>query len=126
MRWSRMYFGCPWREATLLVLALLPVAVPCWCQSGDQGSIAGVVLDAPGAVVADAHLTARHLSTLFTATTNTNEYGLFRFAVLPVGLYELTAERAGFATINVSDIDLAVGANLTFMLRLSVAGSTIC
>src|SRR5262249_3920011 len=109
--------------ATGFVLTLLALAIPSWCQSGDQGSIAGIVFDASGAVVADVLLKARNLSTSFVLTTNTNEFGLFRFAVLPVGLYELTAERAGFATINVRNIELTVGANLTFTLRLSVAGS---
>src|ERR1700747_846792 len=123
MRWSGMYFGLLWPEAILFVFALLVFAAPSWCQSGDQGSIAGVVFDASGAVVADADLKARHLSTSFAVTTHTNEYGLVRFAVLPVGLYELPAERAGFATINVRNIDLTVGANLTLTLRFTVAGA---
>src|SRR5215468_6340026 len=123
MRWSRMYFGRPWRKATGFVLTLLALAIPSWCQSGDQGSIAGIVFDASGAVVADVLLKARNLSTSFVLTTNTNEYGLFRFAVLPVGLYELSGEHAGFATVNVRNIDLTVGTNITFTIRFIVAGA---
>lgn len=121
MRWSRIYLDRPSQEVTLFVFALLAAATPSRSQSGDQGSIAGVVFDASGAVVADAHLKARNSDTSFAATTNTNEYGLFRFAVLPVGIYELTAERAGFATIKVRNIDLTVGANVTVTLRFIVA-----
>jgi len=123
MRLNGMYFGRPLPEATLLVFALFAVALPSCSQSGDQGSISGVVFDSSGAVVADAHLTARNLSTSFTVTTNTNEYGLFRFAVLPVGLYELSGEHAGFATVNVRNIDLTVGTNITFTIRFIVAGA---
>jgi hypothetical protein len=48
---------------------------------------------------------------------------MFRFAVLPVGQYEVTAEHAGFTTIQVNKIDLTVGANLTLTLHFSVAGA---
>jgi hypothetical protein len=80
-------------------------------------------LDASGAVVAGAHLKVRNVSTSFTASTTTDNQGLFRFAILPVGLYELTADHAGFATIQVNKIDLTVGASLTLTLRFSVAGA---
>jgi hypothetical protein len=123
IRCSTMYFCRSCREATLLIFLLLAVAVPSWCQSGDQGSIAGVAFDASGAVIVDGHLKVHNLTTSFSASTNTNEYGLFRFAVLPVGFYELTADHAGFATIQIKNIDLTVGANLTFTLRFNLAGS---
>jgi len=77
--------------------------------------------DTSGAVVAGAHVKVRDLNTSFAASTTTNDHGMFRFAVLPVGQYELTADHAGFATAQVNKIDLTVGANLTLTLRFSVA-----
>jgi outer membrane receptor protein involved in Fe transport len=121
MRWSRMYFGRSWRGLTLLVLISLAAAARSWCQSGDQASIAGTVFDASGAVLADAHVKVRNLGTSYAAFTTTNDHGLFRFAVLPVGRYELTADHAGFATIQVNNIDLTVAASLALTLHFSVA-----
>src|SRR5262249_30577998 len=74
-----------------------------------------------GAVVVGAHVKVRDLNTSFVASTVTNDHGMFRFAILPIGRYELTTDHAGFATVQVSNIDLTVGANLALTLRFSVA-----
>ncbi len=111
------------RHAARLSFILLTAGVCSWCQSGDQASLAGTAIDASGAVVAGTHVKVRDLSTSFAASTTTNDHGMFRFAVLPVGQYELTADHAGFATVQVNKIDLTVGANLTLTLRFSVASA---
>lgn len=124
MRWTGMRFVHSWRSAALVGLFLLASSAPqSWCQSGDQASLTGTAFDASGALIFGAHLKVRALHTSFSASTTTNEHGLFRFAILPVGLYELTADHAGFATVQVNNIDLTVGANLTLTLRFSVAGA---
>ena len=118
-----MHFGHCWRDATLPILLLLVATLPAWGQSGDQGSLAGLALDASAAVVADADVKVRNLGTSLSVSTRTNGFGLFRFPVLPVGLYELTADHPGFAIIRVNNIDVAVGANLTLTLRFRVANA---
>jgi hypothetical protein len=124
MRWSRMYFGRSWRRVPMLVLiSLAAAAAPLWCQSGDQASLAGTAIDASGALVAGAHVKVRDLSTSFAASTTTDNHGMFRFAILPVGHYELKAEHDGFATVQVNNIDLPVGANLALTLRFKVANA---
>src|ERR1700746_1071050 len=123
MRCTRILFVDAWRSAVLVGLFLLAAAAPLWGQSGDQASLAGTAFDASDAVVVGAHVKVRDLNTSFAASTTTNYHGMFRFAVLPVGLYELTADHAGFATVQVNKIDLTVGANLTLTLRFSVAST---
>ena len=110
------------RDAILFVIILLGIALSSLCQSGDQGSIGGTAFDDSGAVVVGAQVHVRNLGTSFVASTTTDDLGLFRFPVLPVGLYELTAGHSGFATAKVNQIDLTVGAQLTLTLRFSVAG----
>jgi len=110
------------RDAILFVIILLGIALSSLCQSGDQGSIGGTAFDASGAVVVGAQVHVRNLGTSFVASTTTDDVGLFRFPVLPVGLYELAAGHSGFATAKVNQIDLTVGAQLTLTLRFSVAG----
>jgi outer membrane receptor protein involved in Fe transport len=120
---SKMHFRPSRRDAALLGLILITATLPSWCQSGDQASLAGTAFDASDAVVANARVKVHDLNTSFAASTTTNDHGMFRFAVLPVGLYELTADHAGFATVQVNKIDLTVGANLTLTLRFSVASA---
>ena len=125
---SRIAHGV-WQDAfrlslgTLVLFAtcLLPIGGRLWCQSGDQGSISGIVFDPSGAVVYNAHLSIRNTNTEFVGSTTTNQNGLFRFPVLPVGLYELTADHASFTTINVRNIYLNIGAALTFTLNFRIA-----
>jgi len=123
MRWNSRYFRRPWRDAAVLVSVLITVVVQVCGQSGDQGSIDGVVFDASPAVVADARVKVRNINTALVLSTTTNHSGLFHFPVLPVGLYELTADHAGFATVQVNNIDLTVGGNIRLTLRFSVAGA---
>jgi outer membrane receptor protein involved in Fe transport len=121
MRWRTTHFRPFRRGAALLGFVFIAATVPSWCQSGDQASLAGTAFDTSGALVAGAHVKVRDLNTSFAASTTTNDHGMFRFAVLPVGQYEVTADHAGFATVQVNKIDLTVGANLTLTLRFSVA-----
>ena len=124
MRCNRMLFVLFWRSAALVGLCLLASGAPeSWCQSGDQASLAGTAFDASDAIVVGARVKVRDLNTSFAACTTTNDHGMFRFAVLPVGLYELTADHAGFAIVQVNKIYLSVGANLTLTLRFSVASA---
>jgi outer membrane receptor protein involved in Fe transport len=111
-----------WRAVILSAFTIL-WAVSSFCQSGDQGSLGGIAFDTSGAIVTGAQVKVRNVGTSFVASTTTDDHGLFRFAVLPVGLYELTADHRGFATVQVNDIDLTVGAQFTLTLRFTVAGA---
>ena len=119
---SNMRVLCSSRAVILSALTVM-WAVSSFCQSGDQGSIGGIAFDASGAVVAGAQVDVRNLGTSFAVSTATDDRGLFRFPVLPVGLYELTADHPGFATVQVNHIDLTVGAQFTLTLRFTVAGT---
>lgn len=111
------------RALILSALAFLWAAAPLFCQSGDQGSLGGIAFDASGAVIAGGQVHVRNRGTSLAASTITDDHGLFRFAVLPVGLYELTADHPGFATVQVSDIAITVGANVTLTLHFRLAAS---
>ena len=60
------------------------------------GTILGQVKDASGAVVAGAKVTARDTDTGQTRTAVTGDDGAYRLDALPVGNYEITAEKDGF------------------------------
>src|SRR4029453_16709879 len=62
-----------------------------------SGTIAGVVTDQTGAVIAGSTVTVRHFETNATRAAVTENDGRYTFPGLPVGPYELTVEMPGFA-----------------------------
>ena len=91
-----------------------------WAQTGNQGALEGVLTDPSGAAVARAEVQARNTQTLVGTSAITNENGVFVFPVLPLGLYELTVQHPGYATLVVQDITLTVGAKVNLRLQLSL------
>jgi hypothetical protein len=109
------------RRAMLLALALNVVRTAVQAQSGNQGSIEGVASDSSGAVIAGVLVTLRNLNTSIKFVAPTNDVGLFRFPILPLGPYELTAERPGFATVTIPRVVLNEGARIHLPLIMSLA-----
>ena len=67
-----------------------------------NGEITGVVNDASGAVVANAAVQVVNTATGFSAAARTENSGLYRFTLLPIGKYELKATTLGFADVQES------------------------
>lgn len=107
----------------IFCVLMLAFTATSFAQTGNQGSIEGTVLDASGAVIPNAALTATNQLTGIQFTTRSTEDGLFVFPVLPVGLYELKVEHTGFATLNRKDIQLKVGSKINLPLTMSVSGT---
>lgn len=86
-------------------------------------TVTGTVTDSTGAAVLTAKVTLNSEQTGFTRILETNSSGLYSFARVPVGRYNLSIDKSGFKAIKRTDIDLTVGAMLTFDATLTV-GST--
>ncbi len=63
----------------------------------DRGTITGTVLDEAKAVVPGAAVTAKHTETGTISKTVTTPTGNYSLPSLPVGVYEVTVELAGFS-----------------------------
>jgi hypothetical protein len=61
-------------------------------------AIAGTVTDQSGGAIAGAKVTAKSVERGVTYTAESNDAGLYRISQLPVGSYELRAEKQGFST----------------------------
>jgi outer membrane receptor protein involved in Fe transport len=104
-----------------LALALLFIAgSAAWAQQ-TTGTITGRIVDEQDAALPGATVTARHPETGFSRTVVTDGEGLYRLAALPVGVYDLTIEMSGFATLDRKGIVLNVGQTLDVNLQLKVA-----
>jgi hypothetical protein len=90
-------------------------------------TILGVAKDASGAVVPDVMVTARNVNTGLTRTTTSGADGSYRFSALPVGIYEVRAEHAGFQTEVQSGLTLAVSdqAVVNFALQVGAVEQTV-
>lgn len=91
-------------------------------QHMPNGNITGVVTDTTGAILPRVAVTLMGPGVTDTVkTTTTDESGLYRFADLRAGAYELTAEYGGFKTARHPTLQLPSATTLRIDLRLEVA-----
>ncbi len=107
----------------LVCFAVSPPAV-LLAQSGDIGSLEGIVTDPSGAVVPGVSVRATDPQHGASFTTTSSAEGLFRFPVLPVGIYELSAQHPGFATWRKKDFQVTVGARADLNVTLQLTGTS--
>jgi Carboxypeptidase regulatory-like domain len=104
--------------ATLLCLfALCPASLH--AQSASATSIAGIVTDSSGAVVAGANVKLTGKATNTSSTTVTNDAGRYFFANVQSGEYEIAVSKTGFR-ITKTIVTASIGIPLTVDLKLEL------
>lgn len=89
----------------------------------NEGTIAGAVTDASGAVVANASVKITNLQTGSVSETNTDSIGYYRVLHLPIGAYQIRVEAQGFKATVLESIPVNVDAVTRADAKLQV-GST--
>jgi outer membrane receptor protein involved in Fe transport len=103
----------------LLVLAVgLLVSSPALAQS--TAVVQGTVTDSKGAVVPNATVTVRNKSTSFERTTQTDNYGNYQVAALPVGTYSIEVKVEGFKTQVADQVPVEVAKTVVQNFTLDV------
>lgn len=110
--------------AILGVFLLGPWARLSCGQISAAAQLNGTVRDVSGGTVARAAVTLRETNTNRSYSTVSNESGLYVFASVPPGHYELTTEVTGFAKSAQTGIVLTVGQTATLDVTLRVATGT--
>ena len=87
-----------------------------------NGQIEGVVTDASGAAVPNAAVTVRNVETGTERQTTSDESGVYRAPILPLGTYRITAEAANFKRLVREGITLTAGQTATVDLSLEAGG----
>ena len=100
-----------------VVMTAAILAVP-GIGHAQEATLSGTVTDSTGGVLPGVTITAVHEATGNTFVAVTDEGGRFRTAVR-IGGYRVTAELAGFATINRSGLELLVGQQAVVNLQMS-------
>src|SRR5204863_1853175 len=85
--------------------------------------LAGRVVDAQGGAVPGVTVTATNTQTGFTRTTVTGTDGAYRFLSLPIGVYKVTAELSGFATVTTENVELKVATERELNIALKQAAA---
>jgi hypothetical protein len=83
-------------------------------------SITGTVRDASGASVPQAAITVRNLETGAVRKVESDGEGHYAAPSVPVGRYEVTAEKEGFSTATRSGVNLVIGQSAVVDLSLAV------
>ena len=108
------------------IAGLLLLLFPGWsgfAQTTDA-TISGSVLDPSGGVITGAQVTARNALTGIVTTTEANSTGVYVFAALQPGTYQIGASHPGFHKYVINDLELDIGAKLSLNLELKIGAST--
>ena len=108
----------------VVILAAVTYPLLLHAQDAAGASITGVIADQQGAVVPDATVVIRNISTGAVLTTTSTAEGLYYMPDLPPSIYEVRAEKSGFAPAIVREIKLNVGDQRDVNFRLALAGVT--
>ncbi len=102
------------------VLASLVFASGLWAQA-DRAALRGAITDASGGAVSGAIVRIQQPATGFERETRSNESGIYQFVGLPVGVYQVSVEKEGFAVAKTENLVLTVGQRATWNVRLEVS-----
>jgi outer membrane receptor protein involved in Fe transport len=105
-----------------LVLSALPFLAS--AQQALTGTIVGSVMDASDAAIPNVQVTARNVETGLERTASSGEIGIYTLTLLPVGEYEVTGKKPGFADAKVGPVRVGVGQSVTVELRMALGTTT--
>ncbi len=88
-----------------------------------NGQFQGTVTDPSGAAVPNAKITITNASTGLSVTATTNATGLYSVKELPVGVYKVSVEAAGFKTYSDNGVQLDAGSTSLVNVKM-VLGQT--
>ena len=96
-------------RAVVVVFSVLALAPALAESQAINGNIEGVVKDTSGAVLGGVVVTVTNAGTGTDRSVTTDEAGVYRAALLPLGTYRVRAELAGFRSVERSGVTLSAG-----------------
>jgi len=102
------------------------------CGSGDPlkaqsiyGTITGTVYDPSGAVVANANVILKNVSSGDIRRSVTNSDGYYSFSSVPTGSYTITVEASGFEKTVTEGVAVTGAASVSFPIKLTIGSTTV-
>jgi hypothetical protein len=111
----------------LCAVVVFGFSIPLFSQSTTDGAIAGTVMDATGAVIANATVVVRNNGTNAEQTVTSDNAGYFRVNGLPPSGYTVTVTVSGFAPFRADGVIVQIGSvtSLTPKLQVGSAGEKV-
>jgi hypothetical protein len=104
---------------------LLPVLLAANLLAQENtGRILGTVTDETGAVVPDAKVVASSPTVPRGVQTTTDSDGNYTLLNVPIGIYEVTVTKNGFATFKASNVNVTLGSQFNLNPKLTVGQVT--
>ncbi len=114
-----------WQRKLALQLAVVAMVSAMAGNAAAQstlGNITGRATDSSGGALPGVTVSITSTNLIGGARTAvTDEQGLYRFTLLPGGIYTVKFELPGFTTMNIEGVDLNAGATMTINGKLDVA-----
>ena len=118
--------------AAVAVAASLGMGASAYAGNNDGGIVVSVS-DGSEAPLSDVSIVIRNSNTGFRRSVTTDGDGNLRVGLLPVGVYEVVAEKDGYDTVSLGEVTVRIGQNTNVNLTLypdnvetiSVTGSAI-
>jgi hypothetical protein len=105
----------------MLLLSLVVIVAPALSLAQDAtGRILGTVYDPQGAVIPAVKVTVTNTATQESRSAVTNKEGTFQLLALPIGVYKVTAEHAGFRTVVSQEQKLQINQSLRIDFKMEV------
>ncbi len=109
------------RHLIVACLCLLTVTASAAAQSqAANGAIEGTIADPSGAVLPGVTVTITNLDTGTERSIVTNEAGIYRAPLLPLGTYRVVAELSGFRKFEQTGLSLSAGQTIQLNISLPV------
>ena len=110
------------RSRFLLLVGLLIILLPqlLFAQT-NAGSLSGRVSDASGGALPGVTVAATNNATGFNRTVVTESDGSYRFQSLPVGVYDVNADLAGFGSVTTRNVEVNVATDRALNVTLKQA-----
>src|SRR5215469_5477002 len=109
----------PVKRASVLVLAA--TLGPLTHAQDAVGALEGLVTDSKNTSLAGVTINLKNLDTNSVRVQTSNSEGRYRFALLDVGRYSLTADAPGFAHFTQSPIEIAVSQTVQLNIPMVLA-----
>jgi hypothetical protein len=107
-------------QAAILIVLFVAMAQSLLAQTADTATIRGQVLDQNGAAIVGAQVSITNQITGFHREVRTADAGYYNLAGLPLtGRYKLSLASQGFATKEISDVELRAGEAATINVTLA-------
>ena len=107
----------------ILVAIVFLWTVPAWAQAtATTGQIEGTITDESKGALPGVTVAVRNVQTGFMREGVSDETGLYRLSLLPLGTYELTANLQGFGPVKQAGLLLRVNETLTVPIVMKISG----